>query len=119
MTKDIGLPLSVVKEDIKGEVPEKNKKIEELLVIKDEVDKVPSSRTSLMGLNDSDEFFDVPEPTSDYDHFENEWHSDMDSEQMVFILPPSICWSFMDSEFPFYLPLLNLSSDSDAFCYPE
>ncbi|XP_020229731.1 protein ENHANCED DISEASE RESISTANCE 2-like isoform X1 [Cajanus cajan] len=79
MTKDIGLPLGV-KEDIKTEVTEEKTKFEEpLIVLKDEVE--PSSRSSLMGLNDSDEFFDVPEPT-DYDHFDNEWHSDLTSEQM-------------------------------------
>ncbi|KAJ1403096.1 START-like domain superfamily [Sesbania bispinosa] len=85
MTKDIGLPLNV-KEDIKTEVPAENSNIEDLLVVKDDVDKELSGRTSLMGLNDSDEFFDVPEST-DYDHFENEWHSDLASEQMAMSHP--------------------------------
>ncbi|TKY51590.1 ENHANCED DISEASE RESISTANCE 2 [Spatholobus suberectus] len=80
MTKDIGLPLGV-KEDIKTEVIADKSKFEEpLIVLEDEVE--PSGRTSLMGLNDSDEFFDVPEST-DYDHFQNEWHSDLGSEQLT------------------------------------
>ncbi|KAL2324810.1 hypothetical protein Fmac_023868 [Flemingia macrophylla] len=79
MTKDIGLPIGA-KEDIKTEVSEEKTKFEEpLIVLEDEVE--PSGRSSLMGLNDSDEFFDVPEPT-EYDHFNNEWHSDLTSEQM-------------------------------------
>ncbi|KAK7343852.1 hypothetical protein VNO77_12931 [Canavalia gladiata] len=85
MTRDIGLPLGE-NEDIKTEVPQENNKIEELTVLKDEVDVEPSGRTSLMGLNDSDEFFDVPEST-DYDHFENEWHSDLDSDSLAMSHP--------------------------------
>lgn len=81
MTKDIGLPHIGVKEDIKSPVPEENCKIEDLLV-RDEVDRENPSRTSLMGLNDSDEFFDVPDST-DCDQFENEWHNDLASEQLV------------------------------------
>lgn len=81
MTKDIGLPLSV-KEEIKTEVPQGNGNIEDLLLVKDDVDKELVGRTSLMGLNDSDEFFDVPEST-DYDHYDHDWHSDLTSEQMV------------------------------------
>jgi hypothetical protein len=35
-----------------------------------------------MGLNDSsDEFFDVPEST-DYDHYDNQWNSDLSAEQL-------------------------------------
>lgn len=97
MTKDIGLPS--VKKDIKTEVTEENSKIEDLLALKDEVDNEPSSRTSLMGLNDSDEFFDVPEST-DYNNFENEWHSESVSEQPVFLLTSSFHWFDLDSEFP-------------------
>ncbi|XP_061347077.1 protein ENHANCED DISEASE RESISTANCE 2 [Gastrolobium bilobum] len=85
MTKDIELPLSV-KEDIKTEISVELSKIEELLVMKDEVDKEHSGRTSLMGLNDSDEFFDVPEST-DYDNFENEWHPDLTSEPLAMSHP--------------------------------
>ncbi|XP_057427402.1 protein ENHANCED DISEASE RESISTANCE 2-like isoform X2 [Lotus japonicus] len=81
MTKDIGLPHIGVKEDIKSPVPEENCKIEDLLV-RDEVDRENPSRTSLMGLNDSDEFFDVPDST-DCDQFENEWHNDLASEQLA------------------------------------
>ncbi|KAH1139327.1 Protein ENHANCED DISEASE RESISTANCE 2-like [Glycine soja] len=85
MTKDIGLPLGV-KEDIKTEVSQEKNKFEEppLVVMEDEVE--PSGRRSLMGLNDSDEFFDVPEPT-EYDHFQNEWHADLSSEQMSMSIP--------------------------------
>ncbi|KAF1878943.1 hypothetical protein Lal_00047615 [Lupinus albus] len=79
MTKDIGL-LSV-KEDMKSEVSVESIKIEDLLEMKDEVDNEPSDHTGLMGLNDSDEFFDVPEST-DYNHFENEWQTDLASEQL-------------------------------------
>ncbi|KAE9611431.1 putative protein ENHANCED DISEASE RESISTANCE 2, PH domain, START [Lupinus albus] len=79
MTKDIGS--TNVKEDIKSEISVESSKIEDLLEMKDEVDNEPCGRTSLMGLNDSDEFFDVPEST-DYNNFGNEWHSDLASEQM-------------------------------------
>jgi len=99
MTKDIGLPLGV-KEDIKTEVSQEKNKFEEppLVVMEDEVE--PSGRRSLMGLNDSDEFFDVPEPT-EYDHFQNEWHADLSSEQMVLLLTTILPnWFHHDSEFP-------------------
>jgi len=83
MTKEIGLPPGV-KEDVKSDVSEEKTKFEEpLIVLEDGVE--PSGRTNLMGFNDSDEFFDVPEPT-EYDHFDNEWHSDLASEQMVLLL---------------------------------
>ncbi|KAK7279645.1 hypothetical protein RJT34_24701 [Clitoria ternatea] len=78
MTKDIGSPLGSSKEEIKAS--KENDKHEDLLVMRDEGDSEASGRTSLMGLNDSDEFFDVPEST-DYDHFDNEWHPDLGSEQ--------------------------------------
>ncbi|XP_027364670.1 protein ENHANCED DISEASE RESISTANCE 2-like [Abrus precatorius] len=81
MTKDIGLPLNV-KEEIKTQVPKKNGKVEDLIVMTDEEEKEHGGPTSLMGMNDADEFFDVPEST-DYDPFENEWHSDMGSEQLT------------------------------------
>lgn len=82
MTKDIELPLSI-NEDVNIEVPEENSSIEKLVVVKDEVNQEVSGLNSLMGLNDSDEFFDVPEST-DYDHFDNnQWHSDLSSEQLV------------------------------------
>ncbi|XP_019426550.1 PREDICTED: protein ENHANCED DISEASE RESISTANCE 2-like isoform X1 [Lupinus angustifolius] len=77
MTKDIGF-LSV-KEDMKSEVSVENSKIEDL-EMKDEGDNEPSDHTNLMGLNDSDEFFDVPEST-EYNNFENEWQTDLASEQ--------------------------------------
>jgi hypothetical protein len=81
MTKDIGLPVSVQK-DVKIDVPQENRTIEELVEVKDEVeDREMRGRNSLMGLNDSDEFFDVPEST-DYDHYDNQWHSDLSSEQL-------------------------------------
>jgi len=83
MTKEIGLPLGE-KEDIKSEVSDEKSKYEEpLIVLQDGVE--PSGRTNLMGLNDSDEFFDVPEPT-EYDHFDNQWHTDLASDQMVLLL---------------------------------
>ncbi|CAJ2629611.1 protein ENHANCED DISEASE RESISTANCE 2-like isoform X2 [Trifolium pratense] len=81
MTKDIGLPVSVQK-DVTIDVPQESRTIEELVEVKDEVeDKEIIGRNSscLMGLNDSDEFFDVPEST-EYDHYDNQWHSD--SEQL-------------------------------------
>ncbi|KAJ7970446.1 Protein ENHANCED DISEASE RESISTANCE 2-like [Quillaja saponaria] len=76
LTEDIGLSQSD-KEEIKTAVqfPEEKRKIEEVILAEDEVDKTPSGRASLMKLNDADEFFDVPEPT-DFDQYENEWHSD-------------------------------------------
>lgn len=49
-------------------------------VLEGEVAGETSRRTSLMGLDDSDEFFDVSEPKN-YDEFENEWHSAPLSEQ--------------------------------------
>lgn len=82
MTKDIVLPVTVtVKKDVKIEVANENKsKIEELVEVKDQVDdKEIPGRISLMGLTDSDEFFDVPEPT-EHDHYDNQWHSDFHSE---------------------------------------
>ncbi|KAJ7975060.1 Protein ENHANCED DISEASE RESISTANCE 2-like [Quillaja saponaria] len=81
LTKDIGLSQSN-KEDIKTavEFPEERRKIEEVIPEEDEEDKPSSGRASLMRLNDADEFFDVPEPT-DFDQFENEWHSDLTAEQ--------------------------------------
>ncbi|MED6157570.1 hypothetical protein PIB30_024411 [Stylosanthes scabra] len=85
--KDIvGLPrLSV---DQRGEVAEKNgsKNIEEASVVKkDEVQKVAASgQTGLMGFNDTtDEFYDVPEYTSDYHDIPNDRHSDLESEKTV------------------------------------
>ncbi|XP_027935619.1 protein ENHANCED DISEASE RESISTANCE 2-like [Vigna unguiculata] len=84
MTKEIGLPLGE-KEDIKSEVSDEKSKYEEpLIVLQDGVE--PSGRTNLMGLNDSDEFFDVPEPT-EYDHFDNQWHTDLASDQMGMSIP--------------------------------
>ncbi|KAK2457681.1 hypothetical protein P8452_04438 [Trifolium repens] len=81
MTKDIGLPVSVQK-DVKIDVPQENRTIDELVEVTDEVeDREMRGRNSLMGLNDSDEFFDVPEST-DYDHYDNQWHSDLSSEQL-------------------------------------
>ncbi|CAN6565811.1 unnamed protein product [Malus baccata var. baccata] len=60
--------------------PGEVKKMEEGVLVEDEVEK-PEGRTSLKGLHDAaDEFFDVPEPT-EYDQFENEWPSDMSMEQ--------------------------------------
>lgn len=83
MTKEIGLTLGE-KGDIKSEVSEEKSKYEEpLIVLEDHVE--PSGRTNLMGMNDSDEFFDVPEPT-EYDHFDNQWHPDLASDQMVLLL---------------------------------
>ncbi|CAK8573166.1 unnamed protein product [Lathyrus sativus] len=83
MTKDIGLPITV-KEDVKIKVSEENNGPVDLLVeVQDEVDdREIRGRTSLMGLNDTDEFFDVPEST-EYDQFDNPWHSDLSSEQLV------------------------------------
>ncbi|KAF7811807.1 protein ENHANCED DISEASE RESISTANCE 2-like [Senna tora] len=75
----LGLPISE-KADTHTEVPEEIKKVDEIIVKENEVEKPPSGRVSLKGLNDSDEFFDVPEPT-DYDHLENGWSSDSSSEQ--------------------------------------
>ncbi|QCE07938.1 hypothetical protein DEO72_LG9g2961 [Vigna unguiculata] len=84
MTKEIGLPLGE-KEDIKSEVSDEKSKYEEpLIVLQDGVE--PPGRTNLMGLNDSDEFFDVPEPT-EYDHFDNQWHTDLASDQMGMSIP--------------------------------
>lgn len=82
MTKDIGSPITV-KEDVKIKVLEENNKpIDEFVEVQDEVDdKEIRGRTSLMGLNDSDEFFDVPDST-EYDHFDNQWHPDLCSEQL-------------------------------------
>ncbi|KAH1151573.1 hypothetical protein GLYMA_16G155200v4 [Glycine max] len=65
--------------DTKNEVTEENSKAVEG-VLEGEVDGETSRRTSLMGLDDSDEFFDVSEPKN-YDEFENEWHSAPLSEQ--------------------------------------
>ncbi|KAG4941498.1 hypothetical protein JHK87_045369 [Glycine soja] len=65
--------------DIKNEVTEENSKAVEG-VLEGEVAGETSRRTSLMGLDDSDEFFDVSEPKN-YDEFENEWHSAPLSEQ--------------------------------------
>ncbi|KAG5100127.1 hypothetical protein JHK82_045179 [Glycine max] len=65
--------------DIKNEVTEENSKAVEG-VLEGEVDGETSRRTNLMGLDDSDEFFDVSEPKN-YDEFENEWHSAPLSEQ--------------------------------------
>jgi len=82
MTKDIVLPVTVtVKKDVKIEVADESKRnIEELVEVKDEVDdKEIPGRISLMGLTDSDEFFDVPEST-EYDHYNNQWHSDFPPE---------------------------------------
>ncbi|KAL1295243.1 hypothetical protein HN51_056134 [Arachis hypogaea] len=84
-TKDIvGLP--PLDEDQKDEVEEKNssKNIEEGSVVEDEVQKVAaSSQTGLMGFNDSkDEFFDVPDYTSDYYDTPNDWNSELESEKM-------------------------------------
>ncbi|RDY00520.1 Protein ENHANCED DISEASE RESISTANCE 2-like protein, partial [Mucuna pruriens] len=83
MTKDIGLPLGV-KEEIKTEVSEEKIKFEEpLIILEDEVEVEPSGgSTNLMGLNDSDEFFDVPEPT-EYDHFENDWPADLSTDPLA------------------------------------
>ncbi|PQQ08721.1 protein ENHANCED DISEASE RESISTANCE 2-like [Prunus yedoensis var. nudiflora] len=70
------------KHNIKTEVqhPGEVRKIEEGLLVEDEVEK-PEGRASLKGLHDAaDEFFDVPEPT-EYDQFENEWSADLSMEQ--------------------------------------
>ncbi|KAJ1406400.1 START-like domain superfamily [Sesbania bispinosa] len=119
MTKDIGLPLNV-KEDIKTEVPAENSNIEDLLVVKDDVDKELSGRTSLMGLNDSDEFFDVPEST-DYDHFENEWHSDLASEQMAMSHPKissaaGLVKNYMTLQKKGYMDLQETAREESASC---
>ncbi|KAI4346328.1 hypothetical protein L6164_007235 [Bauhinia variegata] len=74
-TKYVDLPLSD-KEDIKTEVSYESRAVGEPVTVENEVDK---QRASLMGLNDSDEFFDVPEPMG-YDQFDNEWHPDMTSD---------------------------------------
>ncbi|XP_008367239.2 protein ENHANCED DISEASE RESISTANCE 2-like isoform X2 [Malus domestica] len=69
-------------QNIKTEVqhPGEVKKMEEGVLVEDEVEK-PEGRASLKGLHDAaDEFFDVPEPT-EYDQFENEWPSDVSMEQ--------------------------------------
>ncbi|XP_068316072.1 protein ENHANCED DISEASE RESISTANCE 2-like [Pyrus communis] len=69
-------------QNIKTEVqhPGEVKKMEEGVLMEDEVEK-PEGRASLKGLHDAaDEFFDVPEPT-EYDQFENEWPSDVSMEQ--------------------------------------
>lgn len=80
LTRDIGLPQSE-KEDIKSEVvTHESKKIEEDNAKEDEVEKLPSTSASLMGLNDmADEFFDVPEPTDD-DNLEHAWTSEPSPE---------------------------------------
>ncbi|PON67970.1 Rho GTPase activating protein [Trema orientale] len=82
LAREIGMPRSE-KEDIKTEVqcPEQVKKMEEVDLMEDEMEKAVSGRTSLMDLNDAaDEFFDVPEPT-EYDQYENEWHSELSAGQ--------------------------------------
>lgn len=79
-TRDIGLAHSD-KDIIKTEFQslEEVKKIEEVDLMEDEVEK--PGRASLKGMHDSaDEFFDVPEPT-EYDQFENEWPSELSMEQ--------------------------------------
>ncbi|MED6136971.1 hypothetical protein PIB30_060689 [Stylosanthes scabra] len=72
--------------DQRGEAAEENrsKNIEEASVVKkDEVQKVAASgQTCLMGFNDTtDEFYDVPEYTSDYHDIPNDRHSDSESEK--------------------------------------
>ncbi|TKY46165.1 ENHANCED DISEASE RESISTANCE 2 [Spatholobus suberectus] len=70
---EIAIDIVLPKENIESEVTEENSKVGEL-VLEEEAKAETSRRTSLMGLNDSDEFFDLSEPM-DYDEFENEWHS--------------------------------------------
>ncbi|BBG97811.1 Pleckstrin homology and lipid-binding START domains-containing protein [Prunus dulcis] len=69
--------------DLTGDIssaPGEVRKIEDGLLVEDEVEK-PEGRASLKGLHDAaDEFFDVPEPT-EYDQFENEWPADLSMEQ--------------------------------------
>ncbi|XP_050385773.1 protein ENHANCED DISEASE RESISTANCE 2-like [Argentina anserina] len=79
-SRDIGLAHSE-KEITKTEFHsmEEVKKLEEVNLMEDEVEK--PGRASLKGMHDSaDEFFDVPEP-ADYDQFENEWPSEFIKEQ--------------------------------------
>ncbi|XP_038885656.1 protein ENHANCED DISEASE RESISTANCE 2-like [Benincasa hispida] len=68
-------------DEIKTEIqsPEEMRKIKEAFSKENEVE-IP--RASLIGLNDAvDEFFDVPEP-AEFDHYENEWTSDLTLQQM-------------------------------------
>lgn len=58
-------------------------KIEEDVLIENEVEKQASGRISLMSLNEApDEFFDVPEASefTDYDPLESEWPPEPSSE---------------------------------------
>ncbi|KAK7277321.1 hypothetical protein RIF29_18472 [Crotalaria pallida] len=82
MAFDNGLP-KTEKKGIKTPAPEDDSEVLEVLVEENEDDREssePSCRTSLMGLHDSEEFFDVPEPT-DCGEFDIQWHSDLASEQ--------------------------------------
>lgn len=82
LTREIGMPL-IEKEDIKTEVqsPEETRKMGEVALMEDEIEKIISGRKSLMDLDDAaDEFFDVPEPT-EYCQYENEWHSELSAGQ--------------------------------------
>ncbi|XP_052200288.1 protein ENHANCED DISEASE RESISTANCE 2-like isoform X2 [Diospyros lotus] len=75
-TKDIGLQSEKANINIEVANPE------ELIAIEDnkkedDPENTASGNSSLRGLNDAgDEFFDVPEPSSDDDQLENDWCSD-------------------------------------------
>ncbi|XP_022746142.1 protein ENHANCED DISEASE RESISTANCE 2-like isoform X2 [Durio zibethinus] len=78
-------------EDIKigTQSPKQIIKIEEDNLIENELEKPPSGRVTLMGLNEApDEFFDVPEASefTDYDHLESEWSTELSSE----LHPPNV-----------------------------
>ncbi|KAK7315503.1 hypothetical protein VNO77_34053 [Canavalia gladiata] len=75
---EIDIPHSE-KEDIKIGVTKVNNKVMEQILEEDEGDNETSCHTTLMGLTDCDEFFDVPEPM-EYDQFGNEFHSALLSE---------------------------------------
>lgn len=87
LTREIGMPQSE-KEEIKTEVhcSEESRKMEEVALMEDEIEKTVSGRKSLMDLDDaSDEFFDVPEPT-EYCQYENEWDSELSAGQNSLVL---------------------------------
>ena len=80
MTRDIGLLQSE-----NGDIKMEDKNSEELIKIQDKTEDEPenalSVTSSLMGLHDAaDEFFDVLEPSSDDEHLENDWPTDLSTE---------------------------------------
>ncbi|EOY18665.1 Pleckstrin (PH) and lipid-binding START domains-containing protein [Theobroma cacao] len=88
--RDIDLH-QIEREDFKMEIqsPKEIIKIEEDVLIENEVEKQASGRISLMSLNEApDEFFDVPEASefTDYDPLESEWPPEPSSE----LRPPNI-----------------------------